>query len=106
MSHHASLKALMLSALLAFSSFAAACGETASDAGAGKPADTAAAQPGGDAAENAETEPEKAVDGLPDTDLKGWEMRVIAHHDGLSDERTIYAAEMNGEIINDIIYER
>ncbi len=106
MSHHASLKALMLSALLAFSFLAAACGETASDAGAGKPADTAAAQPGGDAAEAAETEPEKAVDGLPDTDLKGWEMRVIAHHDGLSDERTIYAAEMNGEIINDIIYER
>jgi hypothetical protein len=45
-------------------------------------------------------------DELPETDLKGWEMRVISHHDKLSDESTIYAAEMNGELINDLIYTR
>lgn len=45
-------------------------------------------------------------DDLPDLDLEGWQMRIISHHDGLSDERTIWASEMNGELINDIIYTR
>lgn len=45
-------------------------------------------------------------DGLPDIDLNGWEMRIVAHHDALSDESTIYTTEQNGELINDIIYNR
>ena len=45
-------------------------------------------------------------DELPETDLGGWEMRIISHHDSLSDESTIYASEINGELINDLIYTR
>lgn len=45
-------------------------------------------------------------DNLPNVDLDGWVMRIIAHHDSLSDESTIYSEEMNGEVINDAIYLR
>ncbi|NLZ37025.1 MAG: hypothetical protein GX897_06055 [Clostridiales bacterium] len=56
--------------------------------------------------EPAETEAEKLSDNLESRDLNGWEMRVIAHHDHLSNESTIYSAEMDGEIINDLIFQR
>ena len=31
---------------------------------------------------------------------------MLSHNDALSDERTIWATEMNGHMINDIIYTR
>lgn len=56
--------------------------------------------------ETVETETDKLKDNLPETDLNGWKMRIVAHHDQLSDESTIYAPELTGEIINDTIYMR
>lgn len=53
-----------------------------------------------------ETEPARLDDGLPDTDLDGWAMRILSHHDPLSDESTIYAYELTGETVNDLIYNR
>ena len=53
-----------------------------------------------------ETEPARLDDGLPDTDLDGWTMRILSHHDPLSDESTIYAYELTGETVNDLIYNR
>ena len=92
--------------LLIFSFVFASCGntgETPDSPSAGETAENA--QEADETGENSE-ENTKATDGLPDQDLGGWEMRIIAHHDELSNESTIYSAEMNGEIINDIIYER
>ena len=54
----------------------------------------------------AETEASRVEDGLPDTDLEGWTMRILSHHDRLSDESTIYAYELTGETVNDLIYNR
>lgn len=95
---------LLLLALLAPTALLTSCSggsssgiaETSSDSGA---SDT-------EAAETASSETTALTDGLPDTDLGGWEMRVLSHHDALSDESTITATELNGEIINDIIYTR
>ena len=53
-----------------------------------------------------ETEASRVEDGLPDTDLDGWTMRILSHHDRLSDESTIYAYELTGETVNDLIYNR
>ncbi len=53
-----------------------------------------------------ETEPARLSDDLPDTDLDGWTMRILSHHDTLSDESTFYAYELTGEVVNDAIYER
>lgn len=53
-----------------------------------------------------EAAPEKLTDGLPDTNLEGWELSILSHHDHLSTESTIYAEALNGEVINDAIYNR
>ncbi len=53
-----------------------------------------------------ETEPVRLSDDLPDTDLEGWTMRILSHHDTLSDESTFYAYELTGEVVNDAIYDR
>ncbi|MDD4773927.1 MAG: hypothetical protein PHZ09_10070 [Eubacteriales bacterium] len=54
----------------------------------------------------AETAPEKLTDGLPDKNLDGWELSLLSHHDHLSNESTIYAEALGGEVINDAIYNR
>lgn len=54
----------------------------------------------------AETGKKKLTDGLPDADMEGWTLSIVAHHDILSDESTIYAETLNGEVINDAIYQR
>lgn len=43
---------------------------------------------------------------LPDTDLNGWQMDILCHEDSLSGTKTFTASEINGEIINDEIYNR
>ena len=53
-----------------------------------------------------ETEATRVEDELPDTYLEGWTMRILSHHDRLSDESTIYAYELTGETVNDLIYNR
>jgi hypothetical protein len=53
-----------------------------------------------------ETTAGRLTDNLPDKDLDGWTLNIVAHHDGLSNESTIFATELNGEIINDAIYQR
>ena len=84
----------------------AACSEKTSDVD-GAPSSSA----GDSASASAETEPEeeepaRLEDDLPDTDLGGWTMRILSHHDPLSDESTIYAYELTGETVNDLIYNR
>lgn len=85
-----------------------ACGETADN-----PADTA--DPAANTEITASGDPEEITeepveerlsDDLPDTDLEGWTMRILSHHDPLSDESTFYAYELTGEVVNDAIYER
>ncbi|MBQ7312320.1 MAG: hypothetical protein IJW81_01915 [Clostridia bacterium] len=82
-----------------------ACGDTdeptADNTGASVSADAAAEE-----TVPVETEPERLSDDLPDTDLEGWTMRILSHHDPLSDESTFYAYELTGEVVNDAIYER
>ena len=53
-----------------------------------------------------ETVEERLSDDLPETDLDGWTMRILSHHDPLSDESTFHAYELTGEVVNDAIYER
>ena len=53
-----------------------------------------------------ETTAGRLTDNLPDKDLNGWTLNIISHHDGISNESTIYSEELNGEIINDAIYQR
>jgi len=65
------------------------------------PADTAEAD-----TTPAETAPERLSDDLPETDLDGWTMRILSHHDELSTEDTFYAYELTGEVVNDAIFER
>jgi len=54
----------------------------------------------------AETETTRLSDDLPETDLDGWTMRFLSHHDELSTEDTFYAYELTGEVVNDAIYQR
>lgn len=53
-----------------------------------------------------ENEEEKLSDELPDMNLDGWVLSIVSHHDSISDESTIYTEALNGEIINDEIYNR
>jgi len=79
----------------------AAC---ASDNG-GASADTTTA----DTAETttAETTEARLPSGIPDTDLDGYEMRFLARFTvDAFNETGVYAEEMNGENINDTVYER
>lgn len=57
-------------------------------------------------ADGAETMESRLTDNLPDMDLDGWTLSIISHHDAISNESTIYSEELNGEIINDAIYQR
>ena len=66
-------------------------------------ADTTSTGDGTVAAETAET---RLSDDLPDTDMAGWTMRILSHHDPLSDEDTFFAHEQTGEVVNDAIYAR
>ncbi len=54
----------------------------------------------------AETAPARLSDDLPETDMNGWEMRILSHSDHLSGEDTFYAYELTGEVVNDAIYNR
>ncbi|MCR5264103.1 MAG: hypothetical protein K6D94_09535 [Clostridiales bacterium] len=101
------LTAIFAAAVLLCSLALSCCGGAPADKAEDKPSAAAAQTDAAGDPEDTENEASKKLtDGLPDTDLGGWEMRIIAHHDGLSDERTIYSQEMNGEVINDIIYQR
>ena len=59
-----------------------------------------------DSVEDEETTAGRLTDNMPEKDMNGWELKIVSHHDHLSSESTIYAAELNGEIINDAIYQR
>lgn len=43
---------------------------------------------------------------LPTEDLGGWQMDILCHEDHLSGTDTFTAAESNGEVINDAIFDR
>lgn len=90
-------KRFVLILLCASMLFCGACGDSAT------PVETTAGTSDTQTESSVETE---ITDGLPDVDLDGWELRISAHHDVLSDERTIYSSELNGELINDLIYNR
>lgn len=53
----------------------------------------------------AETE-EDILAYLPETDMGGWQMDILCHEDALSGTWTFKADDMNGEVINDEIYNR
>ncbi len=82
-----------------------ACGDTAESPADGAEIGDSAAAPAEETVPE-ETEPERLSDDLPETDLEGWTMRILSHHDPLSDESTFYAYELTGEVVNDAIYER
>ena len=90
-------KRFVLILLCAAMIFCGSCGDSAT------PVETTAGTSDTQTDSSVETE---ITDGLPDVDLDGWELRISAHHDVLSDERTIYSNELNGELINDLIYNR
>lgn len=61
-----------------------------------------------DAAAKNETLPAETEisDDLPEKDLGGWDMDIVCHEDALSGTWTFTAEELNGELINDEIYNR
>lgn len=96
---------VLLLALLVVLPGMIACGDTAESPADG--AETTDVTASGDAEETGEkTVEERLSDDLPETDLEGWTMRILSHHDPLSDESTFYAYELTGEVVNDAIYER
>lgn len=94
------LTAFLLGAVLLIPALYA-CG----DAGSAAPS---AEETNGASAEETPAEETDAdlTDGLPDVDLNGRVIRLLSHHDRLSDESTIYAYELTGETVNDAIYMR
>ena len=93
----------MLSLLLCGLLLMASCGKAETqnpetDAVAGESDTTAESE-----TEPAETE---ISDDLPDKDLGGWDMDIVCHEDALSGTWTFTAEELNGELINDEIYNR
>ena len=97
------LISLLLAPLLLAGTFAS-CSEQPSEAG-----DSSAPAVSGDAAEAAseETVPEETElqPDLPDVTLDGYAFRVLTrdtdHH-----IKEVYAAELNGEVVNDAVYAR
>ena len=81
------------------------CAQTADEADA---SDASSAESDGIASEIVEEEAEvtRVEDDLPEKDLGGWTMRILSHHDSISDESTIYASELTGETVNDALYNR
>ena len=61
-----------------------------------------------DATAESETAPAETElsDDLPEKDLGGWDMDIVCHEDALSGTWTFTAEELNGELINDEIYNR
>ena len=90
---------IILSALLASS--AISCGETASPDDTG---DTSAA----DTSSTDDTSlREVEDDGLPDTDLKGYEFRILSNYLSAVPSTPLYAPEEStGEVVSDAIYDR
>lgn len=89
--------ALILAAIMLATSLVASCGSTETPEGDTTTGETTTA--------SAEKERDPIAE-LGDHDLGGRTIRMLSHHDALSDERTIWSTEMNGDMINDIIYKR
>lgn len=90
--------ALTLAALILMSTLAASCGNTTTTTNDTTNGETTTTT-------EAETERDPIAE-LGGHDLGGRTIRMISHHDALSDERTLYSEELDGDMINDIIYKR
>ncbi|MCQ2431860.1 MAG: hypothetical protein MJ175_04565 [Clostridia bacterium] len=91
-----------LLALMTVALCAASCGETAETPTAGGDV-TKEENP---TVTEAVTEAFDPLAYLPETDMGGWQMDILCHEDALSGTWTFKADAMNGEIINDAIYNR
>ncbi len=90
-----------LAGSLLLSILIASCGDGGSES---KTTEKVDAQ-GSAAVTEAETE-EDILAYLPETDMNGWQMDILCHEDAHSGTWTFTASEMNGEVINDEIFQR
>ena len=97
MKHIASVSA----ALLLIAAAAVSCGETTA-----APAETDNTITGNTAESTAAETEADILAYLPDTDLGGWQMDILCHEDAYSGTWTFTADALNGEVINDEIFER